>query len=158
MEINPDKIITTFVDKLRELELGNGIDKPGLFYQIPECEGIPRSVITIPGLRTMFQWGGLDAVELYESLWQLSKQEMIRLIQTQQELLINNAFAKLEKIRNNRQLPRTQYCEFCRVRQCLETKFQLNESRPHPKLCGLCFRLTRESIGSEMMKNTPPAR
>jgi len=158
MEINPDKTIITFVDKLRALYSDIGIDKPGLFYHIPECEGIPRSVITIPGLRTMFQWGGLNAIELYESLWQLSAQDMIRLIHRQQELLINTAFILLEKIRKDRISPRTQYCEFCRVRQCLETKFPLNDSRPHPRLCGLCFRLTRETIGAEMIKNTPPAR
>jgi len=156
MEINPDKPITTFVDKLRVLDIS--IDKPGLFYQIPECEGIPRSVITIPGLRTMFQWGGLNAIELYKSLWKLSTEDMIRLIHRQQESLINNAFAELEKIRKDRISKPQQYCEFCRVRQCLETKFQLNDSRPHPRLCGLCFRLTPETIGAEMIKNTPPAR
>lgn len=43
------------------------------------------------------------------------------------------------------------------VRQCLDTKFSLNDSRSHPRLCGLCLRLTHATIGKEMIKNTPPA-
>ena len=153
MEINPDKSITTFADKLRLLELG--VARPGLFYPIPECEGIPRQVITIPGIRTMYQWGGSDAIELYKSLWNSSHEVMKKYITDYKKWLVDSAFNTLEIIKDN--TTPLEFCEFCPVRQCLNTKFRLNDSRPHPRLCGLCFRLTRATIGKEMIRNTPYA-
>ena len=149
IEINPDKSITTFADKMRAL----GVSRPNLFYPIPECEGIPRQVITIPGIRTMYQWGGLDAIELYKSLWHSSPEGMKTYITDYQKWLAATASGTLETIKAN--ATRTVFCEFCPVRQCLETKFKLNDFRPHSRLCGLCFRLTKDTIGEEMMKNIP---
>jgi hypothetical protein len=159
MEINPDKSITTFADKMRDI----GIKRPILFYSIPECEDIPKQVIsedipkqviTIPGIRTMHQWGGVYAVELYKLLWSLPIDGMKAYITSYQEELVKNAFDALERIKANK--TPADFCEFCPIRQCLKTKFRLNDSRPHPRLCGLCNRLTKETIGKEIMKNTPP--
>lgn len=150
MEINPDKSITTFADKMRDI----GIKRPILFYSIPECKDIPKQVITIPGIRTMHQWGGVYAVELYKLLWSLSIGDMTAYIKSYQEELVKNAFDTLERIKANK--TPADFCEFCPIRQCLKTEFPLDNSRPHHRLCGLCYRLTRETIGAEMMKNTPP--
>lgn len=151
MEINPDKSITTFADKLRAL----GVPRPNLFYPISECEGVPRQVITIPGIRAMYQWGGSNAIDLYKSLWHSSPEVMNKYITNYQKWLDETAFNTLERIKANK--TPSEYCDFCPVRQCLDTKFRLNDSRPHPRLCGLCFRLTRDTIGNEMIRNTPPA-
>lgn len=58
---------------------------------------------------------------------------------------------------NNKKIIKKIKKMFCPVRQCLDTKFSLNDSRSHPRLCGLCLRLTHATIGKEMIKNTPPA-
>lgn len=151
LEINPDpdKSITTVADKMRDI----GIARPSLFYPIPECEGVPRQVITIPGIRTMYQWDGINAIELYDKLWRLPHDYMRVWLDGIHKKLIDNAFVKLESVRTN-QTP-LEYCEFCQVRQCLTTKFLLNEFRQHPRLCSICFKLTRNTIEKEIIKNTP---
>jgi hypothetical protein len=137
---------------MRDIEINNR----RLFYSIPECDGIPKKVITIPGIRTMYQWGGLDAVELYKLLWSLPVGDMKAYITSYQNKLVDDAFATLEHIKAKAYKTPIKFCEFCPIRQCLKTKFRLNDSRPHPRLCGLCFGLKRETIGKEIMKNSPP--
>jgi hypothetical protein len=160
VDIKPDGTLETFADKFIQL----GILQPKLFYPIPECDGIPKSVITIPGIRTMYQTFGIDPRELFRELWKLPTDAMREWLAKTRTSQLQMAADELVRIYKDRTTPNHgNKCLFCPIRRCLsETNVPVIAEHPH--LCRICYNLmqpdgivNRGKFEKEMNKNTPHA-
>jgi hypothetical protein len=149
--------IETVNDRMNNLD----ITHPKLLYSIPECNDLPRNVITIPGIRTMYQWGGYNPIEIYKMLWDNSPDKMKILIQQMQETLFITAFIQLKDIYEQNE--QSKFCKFCHIRKCLLDTDIKSTKELHNSLCRICFLLINKDnkeddtkMRLELQKYIPP--
>jgi hypothetical protein len=159
VEIRPDGTLETFADKFIQL----GILQPILFYPITECADTPRNVITIPGIRTMYQAFGIDPRELFRQLWVKPSEYMRTWLAKTRASQLQRAAGELVRIYTDRTPNPRNKCLFCPIRKCL-SETDVSVIAEHPRLCRICYnlmqpdgRVNEEKFEKEMNKNTPPA-
>jgi hypothetical protein len=150
--------ITTYIDKLKLL----GFTETRylrLFHSLPgDCPETPRSVITIPGFRTLYQEGGIDPVILFSYLW-TEKFEL--LIKIQSDMYSNLLNSYLNCLSNTTNSDNT-VCLFCKFVKCKNTNIHSIKELGNGNLCRICYNL-RSKVGDFINNfnnyikiNTPP--
>ena len=115
---------------------------PSIFSSLYDCAST-KSVITIPGLRTQEQFGGLDAKFIYNDiLWSKTAEQIQTYIVEENKILATSLFIKRKHYFSN---PIKDKCLLCVELNCNNFESSINNGKS--PLCNSCYNLlTKEQI------------
>jgi hypothetical protein len=151
INITPRNTLETYIDKLG-LEYFKNISNDydtGIFRSLPDgC--IPSSAITIPNVRTQYQFGGIDPRDVFGRLiWE--EDNILEVIDNINRKITRNI---LEIKHDN--TTKTENCILCSLIKC-ESYSPFPSSKLLPNLCTLCNKLSsnEDTLYTAVIANNP---